>query len=76
MRKLSFIIGLCVFFLSCEKDSDNGNSNGGNGSSKDEWVCGTYNGKTLYTGPRGGCYYYQSDREKTYVDRKHCSCLK
>lgn len=26
-------------------------------------MCGQYNGKTLYTGPRGGCYYYQDDQE-------------
>ena len=35
----------------------------------DEWECGTYNGKTLYTGPRNGCYYINSNGNKTYVDR-------
>lgn len=41
-----------------------------------ERECGVYNGKVLYTGPRGGCYYKQTDGEKTYVDRSNCKCLK
>lgn len=64
MKKvLLLIIGLCVFSLSCEKEAE-------------EWECGTYNGKTLYTGKRGGCFYKQNDGDRTYVDRKHCNCLK
>ncbi|KXK56936.1 MAG: hypothetical protein UZ07_CHB004001105 [Chlorobi bacterium OLB7] len=39
-----------------------------------EWTCGTYNGHTLYTGPKGGCYYYASSGNKTYVDRSYCNC--
>lgn len=40
----------------------------------DEWVCGAYKGKPLYSGPRGGCYYYNSHGNKTYVDRSECDC--
>jgi hypothetical protein len=36
--------------------------------------CGTYNGKTLYKGPNGGCYYNNSNGNKTYVDRSYCKC--
>jgi len=42
--------------------------------SGNEWRCGTYNGKTLYTGPQGGCYYYNSKGNRTYVDRSKCNC--
>lgn len=41
---------------------------------QDEWTCGSYNGNTLYTGPKGGCYYYNSNHNKTYVDRSYCNC--
>ena len=34
----------------------------------------TYNGYSLFVGPRGGCYYY-SGNSKEYVDRSYCrSC--
>ena len=36
--------------------------------------CGTYNGHQLWIGPRGGCYYYNSNHNKTYVDRSYCNC--
>ena len=32
----------------------------------------TYNGNVLYTGPKGGCYYVNSNGNKTYVDRSLC----
>lgn len=55
---------LTIFFfsisLSCEKS--------------DETSCGTYNGHQLYKGPEGGCYYYNSNDNKTYVDRSYCNC--
>lgn len=35
-------------------------------------TCGSYNGNTTYKGPNGGCYYYNSNGNKTYVDRSHC----
>lgn len=36
--------------------------------------CGIYNGKQLYRGPKGGCYYINSNGNKTYVDRSYCTC--
>lgn len=30
----------------------------------------TYNGKTIYTGPRGGKYYINKNGNKTYIKRK------
>jgi len=39
-----------------------------------EWKCGFHNGNQLWTGPRGGCYYYNSNGNKTYVDRSECNC--
>lgn len=39
-----------------------------------EWECGTYNGHTLFTGSKGGCYYKNSNGNKTYVDRSKCNC--
>ncbi|MBE7688426.1 hypothetical protein G1K66_08385 [Tenacibaculum finnmarkense] len=38
-----------------------------------DWECGTHNGKTLHTGPKGGCYYINSSGNKSYVDRSECS---
>lgn len=34
--------------------------------------CGMYNGKPVHTGPKGGCYYINSNGNKTYVARNFC----
>ena len=62
-----FIISSSIYFNSC---SDNEDDN----EELSEWECGTHNGNTLYTGPQGGCYYYNSNGNKTYVDRFECDC--
>lgn len=36
--------------------------------------CGTYNGRQLFRGPKDGCYYINSNGNKTYVDRSYCKC--
>lgn len=36
--------------------------------------CGTYNGRQLFRGPQSGCYYINSNGNKTYVDRGYCKC--
>lgn len=60
---------LCITcFSSC--DSENQNSF----QESEEWRCGFHNGKQLWTGPRGGCYYKNSNGNKTYVDRSECNC--
>lgn len=51
--------------------SSNGGSSGSGGSSNG---CGTYNGRSLRTGPKGGCYYINKNGNKTYVDRSYCKC--
>lgn len=33
-----------------------------------------YNGHSLMLGPKGGCYYINSNNNKTYVDRSYCHC--
>ena len=41
----------------------------------EDYQCGSYNGNTLWTGPKGGCYYKNSGTTgKTYVDRSYCKC--
>ncbi|WKD86418.1 hypothetical protein KCTC32516_01793 [Polaribacter huanghezhanensis] len=64
---LVFVVGLFMLttmtYISCTTDTE-----------EDEWACGTYNSKTLYTGPKGGCYYYTSNKNKTYVERSECNC--
>jgi len=63
------LIGLTLTlfsFNSCESTSDSYES--------DTVSCGTYNGHTLYKGPKGGCYYINSNGNKTYVDRSYCDC--
>lgn len=63
MRKL-LLIAMLLFCISCGTGDDDYN-----GSS-----CGSYNGHALYVGPKGGCYYYNSNGNKTYVDRSYCNC--
>ena len=71
MKKLTIIfillIGLSTF-ISCDSNEEEYIE------TRTEWECGTHNGNTLFTGPEGGCYYYNSNDNKTYVDRSECSC--
>lgn len=66
IKKMTKIILLFLFvssFTACDSQEEFSESK-----------CGTHNGKTLYTGPQGGCYYYNSNGNKTYVDRSECNC--
>jgi hypothetical protein len=36
--------------------------------------CGFHNGHQLWKGPRGGCYYYNDNNNKIYVERSECNC--
>jgi hypothetical protein len=69
---LAFVIGLFMLttmtYISCTPETDD------ESETLTEWKCGTYNGHVLYTGPKGGCYYYNSNNNKTYVDRSECDC--
>lgn len=68
--KVLILLIMTVTVMSCDntgiEDStqENTSSNG----------CGFYNGHTLHEGPQGGCYYINSNGNKTYVERKYCSC--
>lgn len=44
-----------------------GGSGGGSGGTTTGGCPATYNGHTVYTGPRGGCYYINSKGNKTYI---------
>lgn len=71
MRKilLCFLLLAC---LSCSKSSDTTVDN--TETPANSSPCGTHNGKQLYKGSRGGCYYINSNGNKTYVDRNECNC--
>ena len=50
-------------------------SNSSSSNSQSSYNRKTYNtSRTYYKGPRGGCYYFNSNGNKTYVSRSQCSC--
>ena len=65
MKKIFFLLCINLFLAgnlvltSCEKSGD---------------PCGFYNGSQLYLGPKGGCYYINTNGNKEYVDRGECQC--
>lgn len=73
MKKLTIffllLIGLSTF-ISCDSIDEAEEDT----ETQTEWECGTHNGNTLFTGPQGGCYYKNSNGNKTYVDRSECNC--
>lgn len=74
MRKITFAF-LILFFtlnISCSSAIDNPTDETTT-TIKPDWKCGTHNGKQLWTGPKGGCYYINSNGNKTYVDRSECN---
>lgn len=78
MKKLTIIFIFLISvssFISCESEieSESESEIEDNVETRTEWTCGTHNGNTLWTGPRGGCYYYNSNNNKTYVDRSECN---
>lgn len=58
MKELLLIALLSIVINSCERSGSESCS---------------YNGHTLYTGEKGGCYYLSSGGNKEYVDRSYCS---
>lgn len=74
MKKITFALLILIFALniSCSPNSDTPVDETEN-SVKPDWKCGTHNGNQLWTGPKGGCYYYNSNGNKTYVDRSKCN---
>lgn len=70
MKNLTVRAILLLLFIACANlqcDSSGSNYNA-------DPECGTHNGNKLYLGPQGGCYYINSNGNKTYVDRSECHC--
>lgn len=65
MKKIIILIIVIGFisFSSCTKDDD-----------ITEIKSGFHNGNQLWKGPQGGCYYYNTNGNKTYVERSECNC--
>lgn len=64
MKKL-FLLIIVLFaftFTSCMDETVNSS-------------CGFYKGKPVSEGPKGGCYYINSNGNKSYVDRSYCDCM-
>ncbi|SMC60464.1 hypothetical protein [Pedobacter nyackensis] len=61
-------------YLTYSKSSRYVNDGSSSGSGSGNYGCGSYNGKTLYLGSQGGCYYLTSGGNKSYVDRNYCKC--
>ena len=65
MKKIKYVLILFILFSlttsNCTEKSD-------------VYGCGYHNGHPLYKGPEGGCYYINSNGNKTYVDRSECDC--
>ncbi|MGJ1388737.1 hypothetical protein ACR78F_00080 [Sphingobacterium spiritivorum] len=66
MKKIVLILVVLGSLLACTKSEVENLSTGAGGC--------TYNGNRLYDGPKGGCYYKNSNGNKMYVDRSYCSC--
>lgn len=69
MKKLTILlIAICfITFSSCTNSDDEV-------SGAEEVKCGFHNGNQLWKGPQGGCYYYNDNGNKTYVERSECNC--
>ncbi len=65
MKKILMAVLMLSLTLGCEKDE----------ATTADRPCGTYkSGQSLRTGPDGGCYYINSNGNKTYVEREACKC--
>ena len=66
MKRYFFILLISFVLYSCDSSSDASANCGA------KVVSGqTYQ---LYKGPQGGCYYINSNNNKSYVDRSDCNC--
>ncbi|MFD0765261.1 hypothetical protein ACFQZI_10395 [Mucilaginibacter lutimaris] len=66
-RNIAGFILICLLHWGCSKPSS--------ASQNDDGDCGTYkSGQQLFSGPKGGCYYYSSGGNKEYVERSACKC--
>ena len=68
MKRLIFLLIFSLAFIGC----DSGSSSTSSSDSSSSGSC-YYNGKQLHVGPQGGCYYINSNGNKSYVDRSNCN---
>jgi len=69
MKRFCYILFLSVVVLACSKENDIGSD------TETYTPCGTYkSGQKLYQGSKGGCFYYNSNGNKEYVERSACKC--
>ncbi len=65
MKKVIIYFLLLFISVACQKDD----------STSGDRACGSYKtGQSLYKGPQDGCYYINSNGNKTYVEREACKC--
>jgi len=69
MKRFYYILFLSVSILACSKQGEVGSD------TETYTPCGTYKSdQTLYQGSKGGCFYYNGNGNKTYVERSACKC--
>ncbi|MEO5911058.1 MAG: hypothetical protein ABIP95_09240 [Pelobium sp.] len=72
IKTLLVAVLIMLSLTTCKKEDS---SSSGTTSSGITTKCGTYkSGQQLYKGPEGGCYYYNKNGKKTYVERGACNC--
>lgn len=72
MRKLLLLLVLTIGIGNCgEATTDDPTSPGSITTGSDDRCY--HNGNRLHEGPQGGCYYINSNGNKTYVDRAECA---
>lgn len=67
VRLVMMTLMMSLFLFSCEKEVNST-------TNQTPTNCGWYNGKPTYKGSNGGCYYINSNGNKTYVDAQYCPC--
>ncbi|MDQ8003381.1 MAG: hypothetical protein REI64_01200 [Pedobacter sp.] len=68
MKKYIYIISLGLALLACTKSSTAPEIEGDRACGKNS------SGQQLYIGPKGGCFYNNSNGNKIYVERSECKC--
>ena len=75
LKIILFTFSVSLVHISCEAESSPSVSYSSSieEDTDEDTIC-YYNGRRLYRGPQGGCYYINSNGNKTYVDRSECNC--
>ena len=71
MKRYRYILIIVICLFACNKSETTPDTN----SEETYKQCGKHtSGQTLYKGLKGGCFYYNSNGNKTYIDRNECNC--